>query len=94
MASFDIDTSPTCMLGEIGVRAAAGKASVEWKAVPGAGSYELKAYSHIDGRLIASQETRTPGEQLDLRGEGAVVSVRPACASGLGEAVYRVVPAG
>jgi hypothetical protein len=87
---FLIDTSPTCRLGEMSAVADAGTASLRWQPVAGAVSYEVRAYGLLDGRLMASQETRAPEAKLGLS-DGAVVSVRPACASGLGEAVYRVL---
>jgi len=87
---FLIDTSPTCRLGEMGAVSDAGTASLRWRPVAGAVSYEVRAYGLLDGRLMASQETRSPEAKLGLS-DGAVVSVRPACASGLGEAVYRVL---
>jgi hypothetical protein len=89
---FVIDTSAACRLGEINARAAAGKARVDWKPVPEARTYDVRVHALADGRLIASRETRASGAELELR-EAAVVSVRPACAAGLGEAVYRVVAA-
>jgi len=89
---FVIDTSAGCRIGELTARAAAGKARVDWKAVPGAQAYDVRAHALADGRVIAARETRAPGAELELR-EAAVVSVRPACESGLGEAVYRVVAA-
>ena len=87
---FLIDTSPTCRLGEMSAVADAGTASLRWQPVAGAVSYEVRAYGLLDGRLMASQETRAPEAKLGLS-DGAVVSVRPACASGLGEALYRVL---
>jgi len=93
VSSFIIDTSATCVMGELNAAALAGKADLKWPAVAGATRYEVRAYAVLDGRLVASQETRTPGAQLDLKGPSAVVSVQPACASGMGEAAYRVVTA-
>jgi hypothetical protein len=93
VSSFIIDTSPTCVMREVSAAAAAGKVALQWPAVAGAVRYDVRAYAVVDGQLVASQETRTPGVQLDLKGQSAVVSVRPECASGLGEAAYRVVAA-
>ncbi len=92
VASFIIDTSPACKLGGLEAALDAGKASVKWPALAGARSYEVRAYRLADGRLLASQHTREAAVELAL-GEPAVVSVRPACAAGLGEAIYRVVAA-
>jgi hypothetical protein len=86
VATFMIDTSALCRLDEI----EAGQGSLKWPPVAGARSYEVRAYRLRDGRLLASQETRDAAAQLELK-EAAVVSVRPACAGGLGEAVYRVL---
>jgi hypothetical protein len=93
VSSFVIDTSPTCKLGGLEATLDAGKASVKWPALAGARSYEVRAYRLADGRLLASQQTREAALELAL-GEPAVVSVRPACAAGLGEAIYRVVAGG
>lgn len=93
VSTFFIDTTAACLLREISATAAAGKTSVDWKPVEGAVRYEVRAYGAVDGQLLVSQETRTPGMQVDLRGQSAVVSVRPACTGGLGEAAYRVVAA-
>lgn len=83
---FLIDTSAMCRLGEVSLEARA----LRWEPVVGAKAYEVRSYRLEDGRLIASQETRTTEAKLELR-EGAVVGVRPVCEGGLGEAVYRVV---
>lgn len=91
VSTFFIDATSACVMREISAAAGAGKTSVEWKPVEGAVRYEVRAYGVVDGQLLVSQETRTPGMQVDLRGQSAVVSVRPACAGGLGEAAYRVV---
>jgi hypothetical protein len=91
VSSFIIDTSPVCLIGELSASAAGGKAILQWPAVAGATRYEVRAYAVLDGQLLASQETRTPGAQLELKGRSAVVSVQPACSAGLGEAAYRVV---
>ncbi len=90
--SFLIDTSPVCELGEVETSLESGKASLKWRPVAGARSYEVRAYRLVDGALLASQETRDAAMQMSLR-ESAVVSVRPACSAGFGEAVYRVVAA-
>jgi len=87
-----IDTSAGCRIGEINAKAAAGKATLQWKAVPEAQTYDVRVHALGDGRTIAARETRSPQAEIELR-EAAVVSVRPACAAGLGEAVYRVVAA-
>jgi len=89
---FLIDTSAGCRIGEINAKAAAGKATLQWKAVPEAQTYDVRVHALGDGRTIAARETRAPQAEIELR-EAAVVSVRPACAGGLGEAVYRVVAA-
>jgi hypothetical protein len=89
---FLIDTSAGCRIGEVNASAAAGKARLDWKAVPGAQTYDVRVHALADGRTIAARETRSPQAEIELR-EAAVVSVRPACAAGLGEAVYRVVAA-
>ena len=91
VAAFVIDTSALCELEEMSAKAVDGGAAVDWQAVSGAMSYEVRTHALEDGRLIASQETRAPGARMALGEGGAVVSVRPACESGLGEAVYRVV---
>lgn len=90
--TFTIDTTSTCRLGEVDASAAGAKASVKWGAVKGAAAYEVRAFS-MDGSFLSALETRTPAAQVDLPRPGAVVSVRPLCASGMGEAVYRVVVA-
>jgi hypothetical protein len=84
---FLIDTTANCRLGEVKGSTAA---SLAWEAVEGARNYEVRAHRLSDGLLLASLETRTPAAKLELR-EAAVVSVRPACAGGSGEAVYRVL---
>jgi hypothetical protein len=93
VSSFIIDTSATCVMGALSAAASGGKASVQWPAVAGATRYDVRAYAMVDGKLVASQEARTPGVQLELKGQSAVVSVQPTCASGMGEAAYRVVTA-
>jgi hypothetical protein len=90
--SFTIDTTPACRLDELSAETAGMKANLKWPAVKGAAGYELRVFS-LDGALISAQETKAPGAQVELRQPGAVISVRPACASGLGEALYRVVQA-
>ena len=87
---FLIDTSTGCRLGDVAASSAGGTARIDWKVVPGAQTYEVRAHALADGRLIASEEKRSPLVQMALK-EAAVVSVRPRCASGEGEAVYRVV---
>jgi hypothetical protein len=89
---FLIDTSAGCRLGDVAASSAGGRARIDWKAVPGAQTYDVRAHALTDGRLIASEETRSPLVQMALK-EAAVVSVRPRCTSGEGEAVYRVVTA-
>jgi hypothetical protein len=89
---FVIDTSAGCRLDDVAVSAAGGKARLAWKAVPGAQTYDVRAHALTDGRLIASDETRSLLIQMALK-ESAVVSVRPRCVGGDGEAVYRVVAA-
>lgn len=89
---FLIDTSAGCRLGGVAASSAAGKAQLDWEAVPGAQTYDVRAHALTDGRLIASEEARSPLVQMALK-EAAVVSVRPRCTSGEGEAVYRVVTA-
>lgn len=93
VSSFIIDTSPTCAMGEVNAKATAGKVALQWSAVVGATRYDVRAYAMVDGQLVASQETRTPGAQLELKGQSAVVSVQPTCPGGMGEAAYRVVTA-
>lgn len=88
--AFTIDATSTCALAELSVRRAGAKADLKWPAVKGAGSYEVRMFS-LDGAFISAQETRAPAAQVELKTPGAVLSVRPACASGLGEALYRVV---
>jgi hypothetical protein len=78
---------------EVNATAAAGKVALQWPAVAGATRYDVRVYAMVDGQLVVSQQTRTPSAQLELKGQSAVVSVRPECASGLGEAAYRVVAA-
>jgi hypothetical protein len=92
ISSFVIDTSALCRLGELDAALESGKASLKWRPVAGARSYEVRAYRLLDGRLLASQETREAAAQLSLA-EAAVLSVRPACSDAVGEAVYRVVVA-
>lgn len=89
---FLIDTSAGCRLGDVAASSAGGRARIGWKAVPGAQAYDVRAHALTDGRLIASEETRSSSVQVALK-EAAVVSVRPRCTSGEGEAVYRVVAA-
>ena len=91
VSSFIIDTSPACAMGEVTAGAASGSTRLKWPAVEGATRYDVRAYSVLDGQLLASQETRTPGAQLELKGRSAVVSVQPTCLAGMGEAAYRVV---
>lgn len=93
VAAFVVDTSALCRLEGLGVKRPGGRAEIQWKAVAGAGRYEVLAHDLVEGRLVASGETRATAAQLELGRQAAVVSVRPACASGLGEAVYRVVAA-
>jgi hypothetical protein len=83
---FLIDTSAGCRIGELKV---SGK-EIAWEAVPGAWSYEVRRYSLADARLLQSIETREARVAIEAK-EGAVIGVRPACAGGLGEAVYRVI---
>ena len=91
--SFTIDATPTCKLGALtAAPIAAGGASLKWESVKGAATYEVRTFS-LDGTFISAQETRAAAARVELKQAGAVVSVRPACASGLGEAVYRVVAA-
>lgn len=92
VATFDIDTAAACRLGAVQANRQDDAVRLEWQAVPGAKTYELRAHALADGRLIVSRETRAPRGALALK-EAAVVSVRPECASGPGEAVYRVVAA-
>lgn len=93
VSSFDIDASPNCRLGELEARREKAAVELRWKTVLGAQGYEVRAAALLDGKLIASAETRSTSARLDLRGQGAVVSVQPKCAAGSGEAVYRVLAA-
>ena len=90
--SFTIDATSTCRLQALSADPAPGRASLNWEPVKGAATYEVRVFS-LEGAFISAQETRVPAAQVDLGPPGAVISVRPACASGLGEAVYRVVQA-
>jgi hypothetical protein len=92
VSSFTIDTSPACVLRGLNAAARKDGAEVTWPAVQGASTYEVRAFG-LDGQLLSQSETRANSAQLKLEGANAVVSVRPACAGGLGEAVYRVVAA-
>lgn len=90
--AFVVDATSTCRLQEISAETAGTKTTVKWPAVSGAASYELRVFS-LEGALVSVRETRAPAAQVELKQPGAVLSVRPACASGLGEAVYRIVGA-
>jgi hypothetical protein len=90
--AFTIDATSTCRLDELSAETAGTKTNLKWPAVKGAASYEVRMFS-LDGAFISAQETRAPAAQLESKLPAAVVSVRPACASGLGEGVYRVVAA-
>jgi hypothetical protein len=90
--AFTIDTTATCKLGPLTVDPVPGRASLRWEPVKGAATYEVRVFS-LAGTFVSAQETKVPAIQMELGQPGAVISVRPACASGLGEAVYRVVQA-
>jgi hypothetical protein len=90
--SFVIDATPTCRLDALSADPIPGRASLKWEPVKGAATYEVRVFS-LEGAFISAHETRVPAAQVELKQPAAVVSVRPACASGLGEAVYRVVQA-
>lgn len=90
--SFVIDTSTLCRLGGLEAVFDSGKAVLKWPVLPEARSYEVRAHRLADGHPLASRQTRETAIELPLA-EPAVLSVRPACAGGLGEALYRVVPA-
>jgi len=90
--AFTIDATSACRLDAISAEPAGAKANVKWLAVKGAATYEVRAFS-LDGSFLSAQETRLPAAQVELPRPGAVVSVRPVCASGLGEAVYRTLVA-
>ncbi len=92
VTAFAIDTSATCVIGEISAVAAVGKAELTWRPVGSATTYQIRIFS-LDGKLLSSNDTRTPQAQVDLRGRDAVVSVRPVCAGGLGDAAYRTLAA-
>jgi hypothetical protein len=93
VASFDIDTTAGCRLGEVQAKREGERVLLQWQPVAGAKIYEMRANSLADGGLIASAEARGTSGTLTLKGKSAVVSVQPACAGGAGEAVYRVVAA-
>lgn len=94
VVSFEIDASPGCRLDGIDARRTRSGAEVQWKPVPQAHSYEVRASALIDGKLLASNETRSTAARLDLKERHhAVVSVRPSCPGGSGEAAYRVLAA-
>jgi len=88
--TFTIDATATCRLEALTAESASGRASLKWAPVKGAAAYEVRVFS-FEGAFVSAQETRAPVAQVDFRKPGAVISVRPACASGLGEATYRVV---
>jgi hypothetical protein len=90
--SFTIDVAPTCRLRALTVQPIGGRASLKWEPVKGAATYEVRTFS-LDGAFISAYETRVPAAQVELKPPGAVVSVRPTCASGLGEALYRTIAA-
>jgi hypothetical protein len=93
VTSFDIDATANCRLAQLDVRRDARGAELRWTPVMGALSYEVRALALMDGKLIATRETRTPGARLELPGEGAVVSVQPRCTAASGDALYRVLAA-
>lgn len=93
VVAFTIDATSTCRLAELSAEVAGAKANLKWPSVKGAGSYEVRMFS-LDGAFISAQETRAPAALVELKQAGAVISVRPSCASGLGEALYRVLAAG
>jgi hypothetical protein len=85
--AFVIDATPSCRMGEL----SAERGNLKWPAVKGAATYEVRMHA-LDGAFISAQETRSPAAQVQVK-QPAVVSVRAACASGYGEAVYRVLAA-
>lgn len=90
VAAFDIDATPNCRLGTVDARRNGPSVEMRWEPVAGASVYDVRAAALVDGKLIASTETRAANARLDVKG-GTVVSVQPRCAAGLGEAVYRVL---
>ena len=92
VTAFAIDTSRTCVLGEISAVATFGKADLTWRPIGNATTYQVRAFT-LEGKLLSSNDARTPQAQVDLRGLDAVVSVRPVCTGGLGDAVYRTIAA-
>jgi hypothetical protein len=85
--TFLIDTAVACRLEDLIV----DNGALKWPAVPGAMVYEVRTYS-LDGALVSTHETRTPGWAPGLKRSG-MVGVRPVCRAGAGETLYRVVAA-
>lgn len=92
VSAFAIDTSASCAIGEVSAVADIGKAELAWQPAVGAKNYEVRAFT-MDGTLLSSTDTRETRARVDLRGHSAVVSVRPACPSGRGDAIYRTIAA-
>jgi len=88
--AFVIDTTAQCVLEGLSVSQNAGKAELKWAPLKDAQTYEVRSFA-LDGALIGSQEVRAAAVQLYLNVPSAVVSVRPLCSAGPGEAVYRTV---
>ena len=69
-----------------------GRGIADWQAVSGATYYEIRLHSPLDGRALKVVEAREA--RAMLKGdfpEGVVLSVRPRCALGFGEAVFGIV---
>ena len=92
VAAFVIDATPACRLAGFEAAVAGGSAQLKWTAVKGATSYEVRTFAP-DGAFVRAEEVRSPAAKVELGGRAAMVSVRPVCAAGVGEAVYRAVAA-
>jgi hypothetical protein len=92
-AWFLIDATAQCPASSaLRVRREPGRGTIEWPATPGATAYEVRVHAPLDGRVTKVTETREARAVMkgDLP-DAAVLSVRPRCAYGFGEAVIDFV---
>jgi hypothetical protein len=90
---FLIDATATCSTpADVRIQHAHGRRIAEWAPSAGATLYEVRLHLPLDGRAPKAIETREPHTLLE--GDlpvGTVLSVRPRCGHGFGEAAFAFV---
>jgi hypothetical protein len=90
---FLIDATALCPApSALGIRREVRRNVVEWRPTQDATVYEIRWHAPLDGQVLAQVDTREPRAVVDAAWpDGTVLSVRPRCAHGFGEAALEFV---